>query len=265
MTAANDLWSLALDRNQIDPTELASAIETQAASGDLDFRTRLLIRDGLDALCRRWGEPRLTDWLSRSSHRARLQEVWKADLGTPGFPSLDDRIMETTKPQQVQQFLRELGLALKDDIRIDVGGSIALILDGRLSRRTEDIDIVDEVPAAIRLRYDLLSELASRYHLRIAHFQSHFLPAGWNQRLHSFGIFGRLAVFLVDPYDIFVGKLFSIRTKDLDDLRELAVTLDRAKIEHRLKDSGQDLMGEQQLAAAAEKNWYIVFGDRFPR
>ena len=131
MNVANNLWSLALDRNQIDPTELASAIETQAVSGDLDFRTRLLIRDGMNALARHWGNSYLMEWLSKSAQRAEIHEVWEADLGAPGFPSLDHRIMETTKPQQVRQFLRELGLALKDETRIDVGGSIALILDGK--------------------------------------------------------------------------------------------------------------------------------------
>ena len=38
-------------------------------------------------------------------------------------------------------------------------------------------------------------------------------------------------VYLVDPYDIFVGKLFSKRSKDLDDLRDQLSKLQDAKDE----------------------------------
>jgi hypothetical protein len=193
-----------------------------------------------------------------------LQDLWKADLGPTGFPSLDHRIMETTKPESVLQFLRELGLQLPRSTRIDVGGSIALILAGMLSRRTEDIDIVDEVPAEIRTEYDLLDQLIDRYHLRVTHFQSHYLPTGWGDRVRSLGIFGRLSVFLVDPYDIFVGKLFSARTKDLDDLRELGPRLEKPQIERRLRESAQLLLGEQKLKEDAIRNWYIVYGEPLP-
>jgi hypothetical protein len=69
---------------------------------------------------------------------------------------------------------------------------------------------------------------------------------------------------LVDPLDIFVGKLFSARTKDLDDLRALASQLDRNEIVARLRSSAPKLLGEPKLKANAEKNWYIVYGDQLP-
>ena len=60
-----------------------------------------------------------------------------------------------------------------------------------LERRTDDIDVEDEVPSEIRSRHDLLDQLAKSYGLRLTHFQSHYLPEGWQSRLHLLGVFGR--------------------------------------------------------------------------
>ena len=43
----------------------------------------------------------------------------------------------------------------------------------------------------------------------------------WLDRVHSLAPFGRLQVYLVDRYDVFISKLFSIREKDRDDVRVL--------------------------------------------
>src|SRR4051812_16240610 len=48
--ASTDLCSLMPGGRQVDPAARAAAIERQVEYGDLDFRTRLLIRDSLDAL-----------------------------------------------------------------------------------------------------------------------------------------------------------------------------------------------------------------------
>ena len=50
-----DLWSLVRGRPQIDPHDLADAVAAQAAA-DLDYRTRLLIRDSVEALRGYWGQ-----------------------------------------------------------------------------------------------------------------------------------------------------------------------------------------------------------------
>lgn len=59
-----DLWTLTRGRPQIDPNDLAEAIAVQAAESDLDYRTRLLIRDGVEALRLHWGATQLQRWLS---------------------------------------------------------------------------------------------------------------------------------------------------------------------------------------------------------
>ena len=261
---SRDLWSLTYGQPQIDPADLALALEMEAGREVLDFRTRLLIRDSLDALADRWGSERVREWLSRSPRRLRLEAIWHEDLGPAGFQTLKRRLMDKTQPESIRQLLRELGTLVSRPARIVVGGSGALILLGNLSRNTDDVDVVDEVPAELRAQHDAMERLASRYGLRLAHFQSHYLPAGWNDRVKSLGRFGNFDVFLVDPLDILVGKLFSAREKDRDDLRVLARQFDRSEISDRLHKSGQPLMSDEKLAGYARKNWYILFGEELP-
>jgi hypothetical protein len=255
-----DLWSLVRGSPTVDPDDLFHAIEVEACRPSPDFRTRLLLRDSFLALQKRWGTDVAMSRLSAPAATA-LKSVLQENLGDSGFPTLESRIMQRTDPEAMLQFLRELGTYVARDTRIEIGGSGALILAGQLRRGTDDLDAVDEVPVALREDHDLLNSLAARYGLRLTHFQSHYLPAGWKQRLVSLGRFGKLEVFLVDVLDIFLGKLFSAREKDLDDLRQLAPALDRSTIDGRLRSTCASLLAESLLKANAERNWYIVFGD----
>src|SRR3954468_7575306 len=261
---SSELWQLAFGQPQIDPTRLAIALEQEAMHQDLDARTRVLIRDSLEALRGHWGDERFTAWLASSRSRLRLQEIRDTELAPVGFTTLSRGLMDATKPDTIEQFLRELGTSLRQPQSIYVGGSGALILLGHLSRHTDDIDLVDEVPQSVRQEHALLDDLTARYRLRLAHFQSHYLPEGWQSHARRLGQFGQLKVSLVDALDIFVRKLFSVRTKDRDDLRVLAPQLDRNEATSRLRSSADKLLGEPQLKANAEKNWYIVYGDAFP-
>jgi hypothetical protein len=264
-SAHPDLWTLALDYQQIGPPELIDAIEREVGRPPLDFRTRLLIRDSLNALAEAWGKDQLSQWLSGSPRRIDLEEIRNEPLGPPGFPTLALRIMEPTRINTVIQFLRELSQSIKEPTTIAIGGSVALILAELLSRKTDDIDLVDEVPVQIRLQHELLDRLAVRYALRLTHFQSHYLPTGWESRLHRFDEFGQLEISLVDSGDIFLSKVFSAREKDLDDLRALAPQIDNQMLTQRLLVSAVSLANEPALRQNAEKNWFIVFGKPLPR
>jgi hypothetical protein len=261
---AHDLWSLVLDRQYVDPRELADAVEAQAEEDALDFRTRLLIRDSLEALRDYWGEGRFGEWLANCPARGRLEAIRHEDLGRTGFPFLREQVMEPTRPETIRQFFEELGSRLHKTVKVNVGGSGALILTGYLSRQTQDLDVVDELPEDIRSLHKTLDSLMQRYRLQLAHFQSHYLPAGWEQRVHSLEPFGRLRVFLVDVYDVFLSKLFSAREKDRDDLRALAPQLDRETLVRRLKDTTAAWQGEANLLQRAQDNWKILFGEALP-
>jgi hypothetical protein len=69
---------------------------------------------------------------------------------------------------------------------------------------------------------------------------------------------------LVDPYDVCVSKLFSHRTKDLDDLRHLRGHLDKDILRQRLVTAGARLRAEEKLHKAAETNWYVLFDEALP-
>jgi hypothetical protein len=263
ITAPN-LWALTFGQPWIDPKELAASLEIEIAHDDLDYRTKLLIRDSLNALLEHWGSGRLSAWIKASRERKSLEKIWRSDFDEIGFPTLRQRLMDTLSPETILQFFRDLGSSLRIPTRITVGGSIALMLAGQLRRGTDDIDVVDELPVQIRDQHDLVNDLANTYGLRLAHFQSHYLPPGWTDRIHSLDVFDRLTVYLVDPYDIFLSKLFSARRKDLDDLRILAQQFEKSNIVERFRDSARSMMGEQRFAEQARRNWYILYGEPLP-
>src|SRR5687768_1213360 len=108
-TLTDDLWALTSGGRQVDPALLLAAIERQVAAGDLDFRTRLLIRDGVNAVAGYWGSDRVEEWLDECKVGPRIREIRDEPLGEPGFPSLARRVMEPTRAENIVQFLEELG------------------------------------------------------------------------------------------------------------------------------------------------------------
>lgn len=259
-----DIWNLVRGGPEIDPDDLAHAIELEASKGDLDFRTRLLIQESVQALRSFRGGDRVDRWLDRSLSAEKIRSIQES-VDRPGFPSLEKRLAVKARASDIEQFLIEVGVSLSREVTLHVGGSVALILGGHLERHTEDIDMVDEVPGEIRHLHDLLEKLQIEYGLSIAHFQqSHYLPDGWKDREHSAGSFGRIRAFLVDPGDIFLSKLFSARTKDRSDLRTLAGNLDRGDVARRLHSTCDRLLKQPRLRENARENWYILFGEELP-
>src|SRR5215471_18802032 len=103
---AKDLWSLVLHQQHIDPSELAEAIEVQALHPPLDYRTRLLIRDGVDALERRWPKGEFDEWFASSPARKTLDSIRTEHFDRIGFPYLSSQLMEPTRPETILQMLR---------------------------------------------------------------------------------------------------------------------------------------------------------------
>ena len=184
--------------------------------------------------------------------------------GDVKFPSLKGRLMPHLSPITIHQFLRELGSAIARPTTITMGGAASLVLRGLLSRATEDVDIVDEVPAEIRDERQVLEDLSARYGLHITHFQSHDLPRGWEARTTDVGTFGKSHVRLVDVVNIVAGKVFSSRSKDLDDFRLLSQTVSQEELKQRVLQESSRLISSDQNRQQAIKNWYIVYGDGSP-
>src|SRR5262249_5993677 len=161
---------------------LRAAVEDQVIRQDLDYRSRLLIRDSVKALRHHWGDERVEKWLNASPLGEQIATIcrgpWECDRG---FSSLMERVVDVLTPETIQEYFRKLSQHVRLPLRIAVGGSVALIVPGLLSRPTEDIDVVDEVPKELREQHTVLAELKKHYGLELAHFQQHYLPMRWQE------------------------------------------------------------------------------------
>ena len=202
-----------------------------------------MIKEGWNALEQAEGGASLDRYLLKGSAHEISESHPGPDVSHGGLSSRDQVPIaqgtshDSSEPGILRQFLRELGTRIARPTTITMGGAASLVLQGRISRATEDIDLVDEVPVEIREERQILEELSSRYGLRVAHFQGHYLPERWQTRTTDLGSFGKIQVRLVDPHDIIAGKVYSPRSKDLDDFRLLAPGLEQGTAE-RTRDRG---------------------------
>lgn len=263
-TQTLDLWSLVLDFPQVDPHDLAEAVCQQAGERDLDYRTRLLIRDSVDALKFYWGEARTARWLADAPTAQAIQAICNNQYEEIGFPTLRRRLMDKTRAERVRQFFEEAGRSLRHPVRIYVGGSIALIMPGYVNRRTDDVDVVGEVPKELRENYALMDALKDRYALYFGHVQPHYFAKGWQDRAHWLDTFEELQVYLLDVYDVFLSKLFSMRDKDRDDLRVLIPQIDKDVLVRKFRELAGDFLAAERLKDIATSNWKILFGEALP-
>jgi hypothetical protein len=264
VTKHPDLWTLTFRGPEIDPNDLARAVEDLAQALELDYRSRLLIRDSVDALRDFWSPSRVDDWLAHSSAQDSIRTICLEKFDEVGFRSIRKRLMSKTHPEAIRQYFEQLGQSLHKSLHLDIAGAVSLILPGYIERATSDIDVVGEVPPEIRTQYQLLDDLEKLHGLHLGHVQTHYFPKGWSERVHAFGLFSRLEVSLVDVYDVFLSKLFSARMKDQGDLKVLAPQLDKSILVERFQTTCSDFLSAPRLKELALNNWRILFGDDLP-
>ncbi|HEY7312698.1 MAG TPA: DUF6036 family nucleotidyltransferase [Gemmataceae bacterium] len=260
MTQRGDPWQLVWGQPYIDSDALAAAIE-----GDLqrhprpDYRTRLLIRDAAKALRSFWGTKKFTRWLEASPSGQRIAAILQERSNETGFPHIQRRLVDSIGAAQVKQIFALLGQHIHRRVEVYVAGSIPTLIKGLTARPTAAIDIVDEVPAEIRMQRAVLRKIQTDYGLSLGHVQFHYLPANWEKRRQFLGDFGGLRVYLADPYDIFVSKLSSKKEKHKDDLRVLALKLDKETAKERLLGDGRAFLDDPQQRPRIEANWQFIF------
>jgi hypothetical protein len=264
MVKVADLWTLARLRPYVDPHDLTIAIERQIAAKDLDYRSRLLIRDSIDALKGYWGPEKFAAWYDQTPMRGEIEGICGEEFDKVGFPSMRKRVMDRTTPEQIRNYLERLGQKFRKKTVIEIAGSCALILIDLLDRGTEDIDIVDEVPKEIRDRPDITDELQGLFFLHLGHVQRHYFPAGWQERTHFFDRYDRLTVRLVDKHDVFLSKLFSARVKDKIDLRELVDKVTKETLVDLLKRCCGGFLSDERLKQLATDNWHLLYKEDLP-
>ena len=266
-SAVDQLWSL-LDTPTIDPARLIPAVEAAAGEAGLDWRTRQLLGESWRALGSKFGPDVLRRYLRSHDPEAMQAIVARVfaghDPAEVKFPSIPDRLEFGMKPATIKSFLTALGKTLDRPITLTLGGSGALILRGLLHRHTEDLDLADEIPAEVRRAGGVLSELASRFGLRLAHFQTHYLPPGWASRTIDGGSYGKILLRLLDPYDIVAGKVFSARSRDQDDVRVASRLLDKSRLLERVHEYAASVGDDERLRTQAMDTWQIVFLEDLP-
>lgn len=255
-----DPWHLVWGQPYIDSATLASAIEKDLQRDPHpDYRTRLLARDAASAIRSFWGARKFRCWLAASPARERIRAVLKESFPEVGFPHIRRRLVNSIGEVQIKQIFALLGEQIHDRVEVYVAGSIPTLIEGLTARPTEDIDIVDEVPPAIRNQRTVLRKIETDYGLRLGHVQSHYLPTGWEKRRRFLGDFSGLRVYLVDAYDIFVSKLSSKQEKHRDDLRVLASKLDKETARRRLFNAGRAFLNDPQQRPRIEANWQFIY------
>ncbi|MFN8611744.1 MAG: DUF6036 family nucleotidyltransferase [Vulcanimicrobiota bacterium] len=165
-----------------------------------------------------------------------------------------------TTSENILGFLRELSLQLTAETKIIIGCSSALILDHLLQRVTQDIHLVDEIPQALRELHAELASAESVYKLHLAHFQSHYLPLGWESRCVSLPPLRRLQVWRVASLDVYTGKLFSRREKDRRDLVALQAAFPLDQVKAHVLTSCSKLLLDPLLRSQFADNWYVLYG-----
>ena len=260
MIMNDDPWKMIWGQPYIDATRLAAALEQDLSkTSHPDFRTRLLVRDAARAVQSYWGPRKFAQWLKKSPVAQSLRTILEEDLGEIGFPNIRSRLVTGIEATQVKQIFTILGREVRDRVEVNVAGSIPTLLEGLTVRPTADIDLVDEVPAAIRKQRALLQQIKAEYGLTLGHARSNCLPVHWENRRHFLGDFGGLRVYLVDAYDIFVSKLSSKMKKHQDDLRVLALKLDKDHARKRLLEYGHAFLSDPRIRRAIEVNWQFLF------
>lgn len=261
MDPVDRIWSVARDDIGVDAEALFAAVIDPAVLTTEDPRTRLLVRDSVAGLRRFWGIPLFARRISDLPQRNVIESYFRHQPPDTGFPSLRKRIMDVTEPEVLSRLCRDLGRRLRDPATITIGGSMALIVQSLVIRETEDVDVVDELPPIIRQDHRLLEELLSKYKLKLAHFQSHYLPDGWQRRTWSLGVFDLLTVRVVDPSDVLIGKLFSRRDKDFKDFMHCWKKIDQQPLRRRIAEDTAAFRSDAKSLEAAMHNWYILTGE----
>ncbi len=255
-----DPWRLVWGQPYIDSRTLAAAIEQDLERDPHpDFRTRLLVRDAVVALRSYWGARRFSQWLEASPVGPQIRRILDEDLGEAGYSTIRRRLVDSIDSTQLSQIFEMLGRGIHGQVEVHIAGSIPTLIKGLTARPTIDIDFVDEVPAEIRSQRAVLRRIETEFGLKLTHAQSHYLPAHWRDRRQWLGNFGELRVYVVDEYDIFVGKLSRKKAKHQDDLRVLALALGKETAQHRLLTDGKAFLDDPKLRPQILENWRFIF------
>lgn len=149
--------------------------------------------------------------------------------------------MPTYPPEPWKDFLLELDARMPEPCKLPCFGGFAVTQAYGISRATSDIDVLDVAPPRV---VDFLvkqagkgSELHQRYKVYFDVVGVACAPYEYESRLRPMfeGVFTKLRLFVMDPYDVALTKLKRDSDKDVQDVLQLAeaVPFDLAVFEER--------------------------------
>lgn len=140
---------------------------------------------------------------------------------------------------EIVEALEQLGKRLEEEVEITVAGGAALLMAFDLERGTVDVDAVEAVPGLDEAFRRAIREVAEEMELApnwlndSAKGYVGVLASGYRKRRRHVGDFGRLRVHALGRRDLILLKLFAMRAKDVEDLRELKPTVEEIEFVRR--------------------------------
>lgn len=107
-----DAWKLVRTPGQIDAQTLFDAVRRLPEIEDFDYRSEMLVHDGLNALGDHWGESALQQRLEACPNRQLLEALRRKEFEKVGFWSLWRRIVKATTAEAIIALFRDAGSRL---------------------------------------------------------------------------------------------------------------------------------------------------------
>jgi hypothetical protein len=166
-------------------------------------------------------------------------------------------------PEPWLSFLQELDALAESTVRMDcIGGFVVTMLYG-LSRATADIDVLEIAPRAAAESFGRVAmlggELYKKYGLYLDQVSVAQAPYEYESRLVEMfpGVFRKLHLMALDPYDLALTKLERNIERDRNDIRYLAdvVPFDLAVLRERYAEELRPYLGNPKREDLTLQLW----------
>jgi len=157
--------------------------------------------------------------------------------------------IEPDEYRRIVAFLQALDGKARRKATLYVIGGAAVTLAYAPDNRTADIDVIDATEEVIRLGGED-SDLANEFGLHIQPLvEINFAaPAGWKERCQMLEMdLKKLSIKIADPYDIILGKVARLETRDIEDINAMQAgqAFDPALLLDRLNDNLSEVKNSQ--------------------
>lgn len=178
--------------------------------------------------------------------------------------------MPTKVPQPWDRFLRSVDKALVQPVDLHCLGGFAVSMLYSLPRPTADIDVLeirppDETEHLLKLAGEG-SALHAKHGVYLQKVTVNNYPASYDERLKPIfaGIYTKVRLFGLDPYDLALSKLERNTARDRQDVGHLVhfVPLDPAVLRDRYMTDMRPYMGRPEREDLTIKLWLEEF---FPK